>query len=156
MSNLAINTGIDNRTIVAEHFSRYFASTYTLYLKTQNFHWNVTGPHFHSLHVMFEEQYLELAASLDALAERIRALGERAPASYSEFSKLSEIMEESKTIKAMEMVSQLLSDHQSMARMGRELVELAETENDNVSADMIIQRIENHEKTAWMLRSILE
>ena len=154
--SLAVNIGIDNRSVIAEKLSRYLASSYTLYLKTQNFHWNVTGPHFHALHVMFEEQYTELAASLDIMAERIRALGYRAPASYSEYEKLSEIAEQPKDIKAMHMVKELLSDHQRLARMGRELVELAEQEDDNVSGDMIIERVESHDKVAWMLRSTLE
>ncbi len=104
---------------------------------------------------MFEAQYTDLAQAVDLLAERIRALGQRAPASYKEYSKLAEIPEETKSIKAMQMVEQLLSDHQTMARMGRELIALAQKENDDATVDMIIERVDLHEKTAWMLRSTL-
>jgi starvation-inducible DNA-binding protein len=150
-----VNLGIANRSAIAEALSCYLANSYTLYLKTQNFHWNVTGPHFHSLHVMFEGQYQDLAAAIDELAERLRALGYRAPASYTEFQKLSNIPEETRDIKAEEMVKQLLSDNQAMSRMGRELIELTDKENDIATGDMIVARLEYHEKTAWMLRSFL-
>lgn len=153
MSNVRV--GIDNPTAVGEALSRYLANSYTLYLKTQNFHWNVTGPHFHSLHVMFEEQYTNLATAIDEIAERIRALGLRAPGSYSEYKKLAEIPEEPNDIAAMKMVEQLLADNQTISRMSRELIELAEKEKDIASADMVTARLEYHEKTAWMLRSFL-
>ena len=151
-----INLGIKNTTAVATAVSRYLASTYTLYLKTQNFHWNVAGEHFYSLHLLFEAQYEDLQGATDTLAERIRALGLRAPASFAEFSTLSEVIEEPKTVKAMVMVSQLLADNQMMARSGRELISLAEAEGDDATADLIVGRLEAHEKAAWMLRSILE
>lgn len=151
-----INTGIDNRQTVAESLSKFLASTYTLYLKTQNFHWNVTGTDFYQLHLLFETQYEDLAGATDAIAERIRALGFRAPASFAEYLKLSAIQEEPKTIKAKDMITQLCADQQLMAREGRALVEVAEQNNDAATADMITGRIEEHEKHAWMLRSFLE
>lgn len=150
-----VNIGIDNPSNIANALSCYLANSYTLYLKTQNFHWNVTGPQFHSLHTMFEAQYTDLAAAIDEIAERIRALGFRAPASYSEYQKLAEIPEEPNDIKAVAMVEQLLADNQTMSRMGRELIELTEKESDIVTGDMIVARLEYHEKTAWMLRSSL-
>lgn len=151
----SVNIGVQNRSAVAQALSRYLANSYTLYLKTQNFHWNVTGPNFHSLHAMFEEQYTDLAAAIDELAERLRALGYRAPGSYSEFQKLSDIAEETKNLKAEDMVQQLLSDNQTMSRMGHELIELAEKESDIATGDMLVGRLEYHDKTAWMLRSVL-
>lgn len=154
--SIVVNTGIANAKGVAHALSRYLANTYTLYLKTQNFHWNVTGPHFASLHVLFEGQYTDLQGAIDELAERIRALGVRAPGSYTEFSKLSDIPEAHGEPKAMDMVSQLLADHQTMARLGRELIDLAEKEGDGVTVDLINTRLDIHEKTAWMLRSTLE
>jgi starvation-inducible DNA-binding protein len=153
---MSINTGIDNRQAIADSLAKYLASTYTLYLKTQNFHWNVTGPHFYQLHKLFEEQYNDLSAATDQLAERIRALGFRAPASFAEYLKLSSIQEESKTIKANDMISQLLADQQTMVREGREVIKVAEHVGDDSTADMVIGRIEEHEKAAWMLRSLLE
>lgn len=151
-----VNTGIDNPGAIADALSRYLANSYTLYLKTQNFHWNVTGPQFHSLHVMFEEQYSDLAGAIDEIAERIRALGFRAPASYSEYQKLADIPEEPNDVKATEMVEQLLADNQTMSRMARELIALSEKEGDTATGDMIVGRLEYHEKTAWMLRSSLD
>ena len=153
---MSINTGIDNRQAVADSLTKYLASTYTLYLKTQNFHWNVTGSDFYQLHLLFEKQYEDLSGATDELAERIRALGFRAPASFAEYLKLSTIQEEPKTVKANDMVAQLLADNQTMAREGRAVVQVAEHVGDDATADMIIGRIEAHEKAAWMLRSLLE
>ncbi len=158
MATPAINIGIkeDARTEIAAGVSRVLADSYSLYLKTHNFHWNVTGPMFNSLHNMFEEQYTELATAIDEIAERIRALGERAPGSYSEYQKLTSIPEESGTPEAMEMVRQLVRDHETVARTAREVFALADEADDEPTADLLTQRMQLHEKTAWMLRSMLE
>jgi starvation-inducible DNA-binding protein len=153
---MSINTGIDNRQAIADSLAKYLASTYTLYLKTQNFHWNVVSPDFYQLHLLFEAQYNELAAATDELAERIRALGYRAPASFAEYLKLSSIQEEPKSIKAKDMIAQLLAGHQIMVREGQAVIKVAEHVGDASTADMVIGRLEAHEKAAWMLRSILE
>ena len=150
-----INTGIKNYSAVANALNGYLANTYVLYLKTQGFHWNVTGELFYSLHGMFEGQYEDLQGAVDTLAERVRALGVRAASSFIEFSKLADIKEEPTSIKAMDMVSQLLADHQMMARLGKEVMTLAEAEGDDATADLIVGRLEFHEKAAWMLRSTL-
>jgi starvation-inducible DNA-binding protein len=151
-----VNTGIKNEQTVADILSRFLASTYTLYLKTQNFHWNVKGKHFYSLHGMFESQYEELAEAVDTVAERIRSVGHRAPASFVEFQKLSEIKEATMQLTADEMISQLLADHQFMARFAHEVIAIAEKEEDIATADMITERLDSHEKTAWMLRATVE
>lgn len=158
MATPAINIGIkeDARTEIAAGVSRVLADSYSLYLKTHNFHWNVTGPMFNSLHNMFEEQYTELATAIDEIAERIRALGERAPGSYSEYQKLTSIPEEAGTPEAMEMVRQLVRDHETVARTAREVFALADEAADEPTADLLTQRMQLHEKTAWMLRSMLE
>ncbi len=158
MATPAINIGIkeDARTEIAAGVSRVLADSYSLYLKTHNFHWNVTGPMFNSLHNMFEEQYTELATAVDEIAERIRALGERAPGSYSEYQKLTSIPEEAGTPEAMEMVRQLVRDHETVARTAREVFALADEAADEPTADLLTQRMQLHEKTAWMLRSMLE
>ncbi len=158
MATPAINIGIkeDARTEIAAGVSRVLADSYSLYLKTHNFHWNVTGPMFNSLHNMFEEQYTELATAIDEIAERIRALGERAPGSYSEYQKLTSIPEEAGTPEAMEMVRQLVRDHETVARTAREVFALADEADDEPTADLLTQRMQIHEKTAWMLRSMLE
>jgi starvation-inducible DNA-binding protein len=150
-----VNIGIDNPGIIADALSRYLANSYSLYLKTQNFHWNVTGPNFQALHTMFEEHYTELAAAVDEIAERIRALGVKAPGSFSAFAKLADIAEAGENVAASDMVAQLASDHQTMSRMGRELLALAGKESDEVTCGLIAARMEIHEKTAWMLRSSL-
>jgi starvation-inducible DNA-binding protein len=153
---MSINTGIDNREAIADSLSKYLASTYTLYLKTQNFHWNVVGSDFYQLHLLFETQYEDLAGATDELAERIRALGFRAPASFAEYLKLSSIQEEPKTIKAKDMIAQLLADNQTMVREGQAVIKVAEHVGDASTADMVTGRLEAHEKAAWMLRSLLE
>ena len=132
------------------------ASSYTLYLKTHNFHWNVTGPMFNSLHTMFEVQYTELALAVDEVAERIRALGAFAPASYTEFSKLSTVREETGRPDATEMIRMLVADQELVAEAARRLIEAAEAARDQASADLATRRVEVHEKNAWMLRSHLE
>lgn len=154
---MSINTGIksDNRAVVVDGLSRLLADTYTLYLKTHNYHWNVTGPMFASLHTLFEEQYTELAGAVDVIAERIRALGEFAPGSYKAFSQLTSIEEETEVPKAEVMINNLLKSHEIISRLSRELLKKDEIEHDDVSADLLTQRMEFHEKNAWMLRSLL-
>lgn len=154
---MSINTGIDSsdRTVIVDGLSRLLADSYTLYLKTHNYHWNVTGPMFTSLHALFEEQYTELAAAVDVIAERIRALGEFAPGSYHAFSKLTAIKEETEVPVADEMVKNLLNSHEVIIRHARELLQTDAIETDEVSGDLLTQRMEFHEKNAWMLRSLL-
>ena len=155
--NMNINTGIESkdRTVVVSGLSRLLADTYTLYLKTHNYHWNVTGPMFTSLHTLFEEHYTELAGAVDIIAERIRALGEFAPGSYQAFAQLTEIKEETEVPKAEVMIGNLLESHEIISRHARELLQSDAIETDDVSADLLTQRMEFHEKTAWMLRSML-
>jgi len=141
---------------VADELAHFLADTYAVYLKTQNFHWNVKGPLFFSLHKMFEEQYQELAAAVDEIAERIRALDCVTPASFSQFSKLSSIKEENIQIKAEEMIQKLLADHETMAKQSAHLLEKAQKAQDEATADLMVQRMTAHEKTAWMLRSSLK
>jgi starvation-inducible DNA-binding protein len=153
-----INIGIDTkqRQQIADHLSRVLADTYTLYLKTHNFHWNVTGPMFQTLHLMFEQHYNELALAVDAVAERIRALGFPAPGTYAKFSALSSIKEDEGVPKAEEMVRKLVEGHETVARTARNAFVVAEQANDQPSCDLLTQRLQVHEKTAWMLRSLLE
>ncbi len=141
---------------LTDGLSRLLANTYTLYLKAQNFHWNVTGPHFHSLHRMFEEIYTSLAEAVDLIAERIRSLGQKAPASFSEFSKLASIHEEIGHPSATDMVKRLLEDHEKMIALIATLFPIAQDTKDEATLDLLINRTEEHEKTAWMLRSTLE
>jgi starvation-inducible DNA-binding protein len=153
-----LNIGIsdaDRKTIV-EGLSRLLADSYTLYLKTHNFHWNVTGPQFNSLHMMFEGQYTELAAAVDLIAERIRALGHFAPGSYREFGKLSSVPEAEGTPSANEMIKQLMEANETVSRTARSLFPQVEKANDESTADLLTQRMTIHEKQAWMLRSLLE
>ncbi len=155
---LAIDIGIDEaaRKTIAAGLARLLADTYTLYLKTHNFHWNVTGPMFNTLHLMFEQQYNELALAVDAVAERIRALGEPAPGSYARFAGLTRLQEESGVPAAMDMVRRLVADHEAVVRTAREVFPQAEGAGDQPSADLLTQRMQVHEKTAWMLRSLLQ
>ena len=155
---LPIDIGIpeDSRQEIAEGLSRLLADTYSLYLKTHNFHWNVTGPMFQTLHLMFETQYNELALAVDLIAERIRALGVPAPGTYSDFAKLSSIPETPGVPKAKEMIRLLVEGQESVARTARSIFPLAEKVNDEPTADLLTQRLQVHEKTAWMLRSLLE
>ena len=154
----AIDIGIGNkdRKVIADGLSRLLADTYTLYLKTHNFHWNVTGPSFNTLHLMFETQYTELALAVDLIAERIRALGVQAPGSYAQFGKLTSIKEATDAPEAMEMVRQLVADQEAVVRTARKVFPVVDKANDEASADLLTQRMQLHEKTAWMLRSLLQ
>ena len=154
---MTIDIGIteQDRRHVAAGLERLLAETYTLYLKTHNFHWNVTGPMFNTLHLMFEQQYGELALAVDEVAERIRALGFPAPGSYSRFAELSGVAEECGVPAAQEMIAQLARDHETVVRTARELLAVVEKAHDEASADLLTQRIRAHEKSAWMLRSLL-
>ena len=141
---------------VAEQLSRLLADSYTLYLKTHNYHWNVTGPMFTTLHTLFEQQYTELALAVDEIAERIRALGHRAPGSYSEFGSLSSVKEAQGVPKAVEMVEDLAADQARIAARAKQVIAAAEKAGDEASVDLAVQRTQVHEKNAWMLRSHLE
>lgn len=154
---MEINIGINqaDRKEIADGLSRLLADSYTLYLKTHNFHWNVTGPMFNTLHTMFEGQYTELAMAVDEIAERIRALGEPAPGSYAQFGELTVISEETGTPKAEEMIRQLVEGQEAIARTARSVFPAAEKAGDEPTADLLTQRIQLHEKNAWMLRSLL-
>jgi starvation-inducible DNA-binding protein len=152
-----VNIGISeqDRKEIAEGLSRLLADTYTLYLKTHYFHWNVTGPMFHSLHNMFETEYTELAVAVDDIAERIRTIGYPAPGSYSEFAELSSIPETRGVPDATEMVRLLVEANEAVVRTAREAFPAAERANDESSVDLLTERMRTHEKTAWMLRSML-
>lgn len=154
---MPINIGIgeSERRGIAEGLSRLLADTYTLYLKTHNYHWNVTGPMFQTLHLMFEQQYNELALAVDQIAERIRALGFPAPATYSEFARLSSVKEEEGVPSAQEMIRKLVEGQEAVARTARTVFPTAEDANDQPTADLLTERMQVHEKTAWMLRSLL-
>jgi starvation-inducible DNA-binding protein len=151
-----IGIPVEDRKLIADGLSRLLADSYTLYLKTHNFHWNVTGPMFQTLHLMFETQYNELALAVDLIAERIRALGEPAPGSYREFAKLSSIPEAEGVPRATEMIRQLVEGQEAVIRTARQVFEIADRANDQPTADLLTQRMQIHEKTAWMLRSLLE
>ncbi|MCC6471650.1 MAG: DNA starvation/stationary phase protection protein [Alphaproteobacteria bacterium] len=151
-----IGIGEKDRRAIAEGLSRVLADTYTLYLKTHNFHWNVTGPMFNTLHLMFETQYNELALAVDLIAERIRALGHPAPGSYKAYSKLSSIAEADGVPAAEEMIKQLVEGHEAVAKTARKVFPAAEKADDQPTADLMTERLQIHEKTAWMLRSMLE
>jgi starvation-inducible DNA-binding protein len=152
-----IDIGISkkDRKTIAEGLSKLLADTYTLYLKTHNFHWNVEGPMFNTLHLMFETQYNELALAVDAIAERIRALGHPAPGSYAAYSKLSSIKEETGVPKAEDMIRQLVDGQEAVARTARAVFPAADKAGDEPTADLLTQRLQIHEKTAWMLRALL-
>lgn len=155
---MKIDIGIptDTRMQIAEGLSRVLADTYTLYLKTHNYHWNVTGPMFQTLHTMFEVQYTELALAVDLIAERIRALGAPAPGTYADYARLSSIKEVPGVPKAEDMIADLVNGQESVVRTARSLYALVGEAHDEASADLLTQRIQLHEKTAWMLRSLLE
>ena len=146
-----------DRRKIADGLSSFLADSYTLYLRTHNFHWNVTGPMFNSLHVMFEGQYTEQWTALDAIAERIRALGARAPGSYAEFAKLSSIGDEGAVEGTdwREMVRQLVTGNEAVCRSARKVLKQADKGGDDPTADLLTQRLNIHEKNAWMLRSLL-
>jgi starvation-inducible DNA-binding protein len=153
-----INIGIkeQHRQQIADGLSRLLADTYTLYLKTHNFHWNVKGPMFSQLHLLFEQHYTELATAVDDIAERIRALGYPAPGTYAAFSKLSTIKEEEGVPKAEDMIRKLVEGQESVVRTARSIFPVVEEAGDEPSADLLTQRMQVHEKNAWMLRSLLE
>ena len=156
-TSIDINIGIDEnqRQEIAEGLSHLLADTYTLYLKTHNYHWNVVGPMFNTLHLMFETQYNELSLAVDEIAERIRALGIRAPGSYREYAALSSIAEDTDEPDAMTMIQRLVDGQEAVARTARSIFPTAEAANDEPTADLLTQRMLVHEKTAWMLRSLL-
>lgn len=145
-----------DRAKIAEGLSRLLADTYTLYLKTHNFHWNVKGPMFQTLHLMFETQYNELALAVDLIAERIRALGYPAPGTYREYAKLSSIRETEGVPEAREMIRLLVEGQEAVVRTARSVFPIVDKANDEPSADLLTQRMQVHEKTAWMLRALLE
>ncbi|QSX78498.1 Dps family protein [Agrilutibacter solisilvae] len=157
----AIDIGIKgpDRKKIADGLSRFLADSFTLYLKTHNFHWNVTGPMFNALHIMFEGQYNEQWVALDETAERIRALGFNAPGSYVEFTRLTSIAEErglTDTAEWREMVRQLVVGNEAVARTAREVLKTADAGGDDPTVDLMTQRLQVHEKNAWMLRSLLQ
>jgi starvation-inducible DNA-binding protein len=155
---MAIDIGIDakDRKAIADGLSRLLADSYTLYLKTHNFHWNVTGPMFNTLHLMFEQQYNELALAVDTIAERIRALGHPAPGSYKDFARLSTIKEASGVPNAKTMIKQLVDGQEAVVKTARKVFPIAEKAEDEPTCDLLTQRMQIHEKTAWMLRSMLQ
>ena len=154
---MELNIGISNedRERIAEGLSKLLADSYTLYLKTHNFHWNVEGPLFNTLHLMFEEHYTELATAVDEIAERIRALGVKAPGSYSAYAALASVTEAEGNDSAEEMIRQLVVGQETVVRTAREAFTAAEDANDEPTADLLTQRMQIHEKNAWMLRSML-
>ena len=156
--DLTLDNGIDpeTRTRICEGLAHLLADTYTLYLKTHNYHWNVTGPMFQTMHLMFETQYNELALAVDLIAERIRALGAKAPGSYAEFSRLTSISEDQGERSATDMISELLAGQEAVVRTARRLFPIVDGANDEPTADLLTQRMQVHEKTAWMLRSLLD
>jgi starvation-inducible DNA-binding protein len=155
---MAIEIGIStgDREKLAGELAKLLADSYTLYLKTHFFHWNVTGPMFQTLHLMFEQQYTELALAVDTIAERIRALGHWAPGSYAAFIKLASVPDTEQVPKAREMIQQLVAAHETVIRTARGIMPFADKAHDEATADVVTQRLQLHEKTAWMLRSLLE
>ena len=153
---MTLESKTDDRQKLAHELSKLLADSYTLYLKTHNFHWNVTGPMFQTLHTMFEQHYMELALAVDAIAERIRALGHPAPGSYAAFARLSSVTETDGVPKATDMVRFLVEAHETVVRTTRHLLGVASNAGDDATADLATQRLQIHEKTAWMLRSLLE
>jgi starvation-inducible DNA-binding protein len=146
----------ESRTKVAEGLSVFLADSYTLYLKTHNFHWNVTGPMFHTLHTLFEQHYTELATAVDEIAERIRALGSFAPGTFAEFKRLRTIEEDETIPNAMGMIESLAEAHEKVSKSAMNVFPMAEEAEDQVTMDLLTQRMTVHQKTAWMLRSMLE
>lgn len=155
-SQISIGIIESDRQKLADGLAHLLADSYTLFLKTHNFHWNVKGPMFQTLHLMFETQYNELALAVDAIAERIRALGYPAPGTYQEFAKLTTIKEPQGVPGAREMIAQLVEGQESVIKTARSIIPVAETSHDEVTAGLVTARMEVHEKTAWMLRSLLE
>jgi starvation-inducible DNA-binding protein len=156
MHTMDIGINDKDRAKIADALSRMLADSYILYLKTHNFHWNVTGPMFQTLHVMFMQQYTELWNALDLIAERIRSLGHPAPGSYKRYVELSSIDEEDGVPSAQDMIRQLVAGQEAVARTARAAFKIADAADDQPTADLLTQRMEIHEKNAWMLRSLLE
>ena len=156
MEKIDIGISEQDRQSIVDGLSRLLADTYTVYLKTHNFHWNVKGPMFQTLHLMFEEQYTELAAAVDLIAERIRALGAPAPGTYGEFARLTAIKEPDGVPSAQDMIRQLVQDQETVVRTARSFLSVVDEASDEPTADLLTQRMQVHEKTAWMLRSLLE
>jgi starvation-inducible DNA-binding protein len=154
--NIDIGMETSDRKAIADGLCKLLADTYTLYLKTHYFHWNVTGPMFQTLHLMFETQYTELALAVDLIAERIRALGHTAPGSYSAYAQLSSIPETTEVPKATEMIQLLVEAQEAVCRTARSIYPLVAKASDEPTADLLTQRLQLHEKTAWMLRSLLD
>ena len=155
-ARIEIGISKEQRKAIADGLSRLLADEYTLYLKTHNFHWNVTGPMFNTLHLMFETHYNESALAVDLVAERIRALGYPAPGTYKQYAALSSIEETAGVPEAMEMVRLLVKGHEACAKTARSIFPAADKAGDEPTADLLTQRMQVHEKTAWMLRSLLE
>jgi starvation-inducible DNA-binding protein len=155
---MAVNIGLSNnaRKVSAEWLGRVLADSYLLYVKTQNFHWNVTGPHFGELHKMFGDQYEALADAIDEIAERIRALGHQAPGSMAAFQKLGSLGEAKGELSAKQMIEQLVEDNEAVTRLAREAKDAAEKAGDSETGDLLIERMQEHAKAAWMLRVQLE
>lgn len=155
---MKINVGLseESRKNIAQGLGKLLADTYTLYIKTHGFHWNVTGSMFGSLHLMFEGQYMNLFQAVDLIAERIRALGYPAPASYAQFSKLTSIKEETQVPESTDMIKQLVEGQEVIVRTLRDLFPMVDEAHDEATADLLTERMQYHEKTAWMLRSLLE
>jgi len=158
MGSVDIDIGIDakSRKAIADGLAKVLADTYTVYLKTHGFHWNVTGPMFQTLHLMFMQQYTEAWTAVDLIAERIRALGHPAPGSYAAFAKLAAVKEETGVPNAKTMIKILVKDHERVAKTARAVLPVAEKADDQPTLDLLTQRLQWHEKTAWMLRSLLE
>lgn len=156
--SMPIQIGLSDEqcTAISDILKKLLADTYTLYLKTHNYHWNVTGPHFSSLHKLFEEQYMEQAEAVDYIAERIRALGAFAPASYSQFAKLTSVKEDNSIPRWSQMVANLVESHEAVIRTARHGLSTIEEANDQPSLDLLTQRMFQHEKDAWMLRSLID
>ncbi len=152
---LDIGINAEDRAKIAAGLSQLLADSYTLYLKTHNYHWNVEGPLFNTLHLMFEQQYTELATAVDEIAERIRALGVKAPGSYAAYSELTSITEGSGNESAESMIAELVKGQEALVRTAREAFGAAEAASDEPTADLLTQRMQIHEKNAWMLRSML-
>lgn len=154
---MQINIGItdQDRVAIADGLSKLLADSYTLYLKTHNYHWNVTGPLFNTLHLLFEQQYIELATAVDVIAERIRALGLPAPGSYKAYAELTSIEEDTTVPPAEEMIRELVKGQEAVVRTARSIFPVVDKASDEPTADLLTQRMQIHEKNAWMLRSML-
>lgn len=155
---MKLHIGLESKVAktISESLLDYLATTYALYLKTQNFHWNLQGTNFYSLHLLFEKQYEEMAEAVDELAERIRALGSYVDGSFTSFHKRSKISDANKPLPQNEMIAELLDGHETLSKMGRPLIRKFQELSDDVSSDLLIKRLSFHEKSAWMLRSHLE